>query len=191
MKRQNNSGDIVCTTAVKLAAQNPWEKLTLHKIAKETKIPLSKLQKTYSDTSEIIPDIIKRTDVILEKSLKIKRTDNLHDILFEIIMTRIEILQKDRKGVLSIGNACRNNALLMRIALTAQLSSIRKMLELANQFDQTAFGIIKTIGLMFIYQATLHTWMNDESKDMSKTMATLDAHIRRIKWITDLLQTTT
>lgn len=64
---------------------------------------------------------------------------------------------------------------------------MKDMLELSTPHKLGLNEFIKISGLLIVYQFTLHKWINDESKDLSKTMAALDAALRHSQAITSWL----
>ena len=187
MKKKKDSKKAICDAAIKLAGKSAWSTITLSQIAKEAKISLPKLKALYFETSDILPDIISQTDKKVSALANIDFQNNSHDRLFEIFMTRFEILQKNRKSVLSIGNACKNDPKLLRIVFKSHFESMKKTLELAKLIEPGIIGITQILCICAVYQFTTYHWMEDNSKDLSKTMAVLDNSLNKAQIVGSLL----
>ena len=53
------------------------------------------------------------------------------------------------------------------------------MLEAAGISSSGIVGILRVKGLILIYMRSLKVWLNDDSQDLSETMATLDRDLAR------------
>lgn len=179
MSKRKDIRKSICAAAIKLAGKQPWKSVSLSQISKETKLPLAQIKKTYSNTSAILPDLIRNTDkeVILRANVNLE--DSAHDRLFEVLMTRFDVLQKNRKSILSIAHACKNEPAVLHLIFRAQIESMQNILMHTNLLEVGAVGMAKIFGLFVVYQYAFAQWTKDETKDMSKTMAALDKSLNK------------
>ena len=69
--------------------------------------------------------------------------------------------------------------------LASLARSMACMLEAADLSASGLRGIVRIKALSAIYLATLRVWLRDESPDLSRTMASLDRHLRRAEWLAE------
>ena len=60
------------------------------------------------------------------------------------------------------------------------------MLEAAGVSSSGLFGALRVKGLAMIYAEAYRVWLGDDSKDMAKTMATLDRALGRVERLISL-----
>ena len=102
-------------------------------------------------------------------------------------MRRFDALQPYKAG---LGNLLYDEALdppSALLALRRLQRSMAAMLEAARVSSSGIKGLIRTKGLAAIYLATFRVWLNDESPDMAKTMASLDGYLRRVEGLASRL----
>jgi len=63
---------------------------------------------------------------------------------------------------------------LISIITKNVLNTMDFFLELSNSYNNYAFNVLKKNFLFLIYSITFKTWLTDNTKDLSKTMAELD-----------------
>ena len=163
--------------ALKLAAKKPWADLTLSLVAKTAKMPVTRAERLFPDADAIIPSIVE----IFDEAMSRAETDpaaSPHDHLFEIIMARFDLMQEHREGVLALAHACRERTTLLPLLLRAQIHSVQLMLKQAALNETGLHALAQQVGLLAIYNATFLRWMNDDTPDKSKTMATLDRALK-------------
>ena len=167
--------DKIAIAALHLAATHAWDKVTLEQIAKRAKISPEKLRAATPSKQAVVQAIISRVDAMLEKSFaKTAPTGTPRERLFEVIMARLDQLQKDRAGITSILKETKANPSSGAPMLPAVAGSMKSVLQLAD--IETGLPLYPAIiaGLGVVYALTLCTWMRDETRDISKTMAALD-----------------
>ena len=93
----------IAETALFLLKNKNWNDLSLEEIKKKSKI--QKFDKLIKNKKAIIKKINEYFDYKLSFRLKNIEQSNNKDMIFEILMMRFDILQKYRKGILSIFNS--------------------------------------------------------------------------------------
>lgn len=99
------------------------------------------------------------------------------DRLFDIMMERFDVLNEHRQAIISILQDMRCAPKDSLTTLPHIFRSMGKMLDAAKIDTSGLHGCAKIIGLTTLYIKTLWVWMDDESKDMAKTMAELDKNL--------------
>jgi ubiquinone biosynthesis protein COQ9 len=175
----------IANAALRLAAVKGWPKVTLEAVAKNTKIPLSKLKKRFPALREILPVI---ADENTRKTLAAvdKTSATPHDILFALMMSRFDVLQMNRKAVLSIAKAAQSDPDLLRFVVSAISEGLYTM-ALVAELDMLPKPLIAP-ALLGVYARVFWTWQKDETPDMSKTMAALDQALRLVERAINLVK---
>ena len=167
-------------SALILAARDGWGQVTLQAVARHAKISLAQLRTHFEDRGDILIAYERMIDSrVLENIGEIDADANPRESLFDILMERFDILNEDRDAMISILDHVKCDPKQMAIGMPHLARSMNWMLEAAG-IDTTGLrGAAHIIGLTGVYLATLKTWREDESPDMSKTMATLDRNLGR------------
>ncbi|MFY9287636.1 MAG: TetR family transcriptional regulator [Alphaproteobacteria bacterium] len=178
----------IAKAALQLLAKNSWQALTLEQIAKAAKVSTQKIKKTFSHKNDLLPAFIRYMDQetashISKPSLRAPP----HDRLFDVLMTRFEILQKHRTAILKLADEVKRDPSLLRLTLPTEIKAMQKVLHLAGLHEEGPQELIATTGLLALYGIVLCTWQNDQTHDLSKTMATLDRHLRYAGKIADII----
>ncbi len=167
-------------SALTLAARDGWDQVTLEAVADHAKISLAQLRKEFDNRSDILiayEDMVDQR--VLDSVGEIDEDANPRESLFEILMERFDVLNEDREAMIAILDHVKCNPKQAATGMPHLARSLSWMLEAAH-IDTTGFrGIAHVIGLTGVYLATLKAWREDESPDMSKTMAALDRNLGR------------
>ena len=94
--------------------------------------------------------------------------------LFDILMERFDIVNENRDSVLSILNSFKSDPKQLIISLPHLGKSMTRALNIAEVDTSGLCGITQVTGLIGVYLYALKAWKEDESADLSKTMAALD-----------------
>jgi AcrR family transcriptional regulator len=166
----------ICAAALRLAATVDWEKTTLDAVAKAAKIVPATLKKRFAIPCDLVPIIAEEIDREAFKAAgKISGTP--HDVLFDLLMVRFDVMQKNRKAVLSMESAARRDRNLACALACATWDGAYRIVDAAKL--TTPPRVILAAGLAAVYTCAFIAWRKDESRDMAKTMATLD---RALRW---------
>ncbi len=101
------------------------------------------------------------------------------DRLFDLIMERFDILNEDREGLVAVLDGLKTDPKQLVLSLPHLGRSMSWILEAAGVSTFGWQGGLRIIGLTGLYLKTLRHWMDDESEDMSVTMAALDKNLER------------
>ncbi len=98
------------------------------------------------------------------------------DRLFEIFMLRFDVLNEHREGFQTLFYSTLKSPRYFRLALPQFHQSMEVMLRLAdmNGRDGSACTPLRVGALALAYLNAVRVWLNDDSPDMTKTMAELD-----------------
>jgi AcrR family transcriptional regulator len=172
------SNDIV-SAAFRLAASRPWGEVGLADIASEAKIPLSELAAQIGGKSDVLKRYARQLDQEMLASIEREPvTGSPHDRVFDIVMRRLELMEKDKPAIRSIVAHPASTITDYAVLAGSVLQSQDWVLSAAGLEDTGLRGAIKTTGLAVIYARILKVWANEEDEGLARTMAQLDRSLR-------------
>lgn len=177
--------DRILDAALKLAARRGWRRTGLADIAAEAGIGLDRLRAKFASKPAIVNGLIRRTD---ERALKlgVAEGSSARDRLFDVLMRRFDALAPDRAGIAAIlRDLCRDPATALCHAPRLMVS-MAWMLEAAGLESSGPFGLLRAKGLAAVYLWALRAWLDDDSRDLAKTMAALDRGLRQAEALAGL-----
>jgi AcrR family transcriptional regulator len=174
--------------ALALAARDGWAQISLKDIARHAKINMSDLHEYFEDRTDILIAYGRMVDrKVLENIGEVDENSSHRDLLFEILMERFDILNEDREALLSILDSFKFDPKQLVIGLPHLGRSMSWMLETAGIETNGIHGAAHVMALTTVYVATVKTWMEDDSEDMSKTMAALDKNLGRAEQLARMM----
>jgi AcrR family transcriptional regulator len=177
MLDQSSPKGRILAAALACAAARSWSDVTLIEIAEAAGLTLVELRKeTVGSKTAILAALLRAVDdEVLRRAPKRAEGQSARDVLFDIVMTRFDVLGPHKKALQSIhasGGA--------DLALTGPvLSSMRWMLEAAGIGTDGAAGSLRVTGLAAVYASVFRTWLEDDDPGHARTMAALDRRLRR------------
>jgi len=169
---------------LELAARDGWQGVTLSTIAAGAGVGLSELYPAWRSRMAVLAAFMRRIDrEVVETDFAFAPEDTARDRLFEVLMRRFDALQPHREAVRRIRAGMARDA-LESAAMMCQLGcSLAWMLEAAQLSPEGVTGKVKIAGLTGLWLRCIAVWVEDDSKDMSRTMAALDRGLARIdRW---------
>jgi AcrR family transcriptional regulator len=166
-----------------IAAKDGWGAVSFQAIAKKCKCRLSALQDVFEDRIDLLIAYTRQIDRAVTERIDVDETEPERDRLFEVMMERFDVLNEDRAAIQSILKSMCLDPKQAAMSLPHLGRSMAWMLEAAKIDCSGHRGALKILGLGGVYLYTLKTWMDDDSEDMSKTMAALDRALDRAEWL--------
>lgn len=168
----------VITAALTLAADRSWSGLALAEIAAAAEIGLSDLYNAFPSKAAILKSFARRIDAAMI-ALPGEADASAHDRLFEVLMHRFDLLADYKPGLRGLARDARRGRLDV-LALACQLPrSLGWMLEAAGLSASGLKGAVRVKLLGLAYLATVRVWLEDDSADLARTMASLDRALKR------------
>jgi len=175
----------IALSALKLSYELGWNYLTLRDISEDTGLSLDEVYNHVEHKDDLLVLIGRMIDRQVLKDVHIVDDAEIspREHLFDVLMDRYEILNEHRDGIVAIldGFFCDPKQLV--ISMPHLCRSMSWMLESAGICTSGVRGAIKVTGLTGIYLKVLKTWKEDETQDLSKTMAALDKALDRAESI--------
>ncbi len=164
---------------LRLAAEKPYEAISLTEIAAEAGLSLADLRDLFPSKGAMLGGLMRMTDrIVLEGTGTDMADENVHDRLLDVMMRRFDALTPYRAGLKSIARAVRRDPALAMALNQAALNSWRFMLEAARINVEGSLGFLRTQGAALVFARALDVWVDDDD-DMARTMAFLDRELTK------------
>jgi len=166
----------ILAAALGCAAKTRWADVTLLDIAESANVPILELRDEFTTKTQLIAGLLRVIDdEVLKRAAKRTEGQEKRDRLFDIIMTRFDVLGPHKTALKSIYDS---GAADVSLAVP-YLSSQHWMLEAAGIGTDGPAGAIRVAGLGMAYAWVFRTWLQDDDPGLAKTMAALDRRLRR------------
>ncbi len=164
-------------SAFSLAAEDGWSAVSVVAAARAAGLPLDRARRRFPCRGAVLCRFVSLVDqAALETELS---GGTERERLFELLMRRIDFLQRRRTGVLAVMRALPAHPAAAAALAASSLGSMGWMLEAAGISARGLRGRIRKRGLLGVWLWTLRAWRHDESEDLSSVMATLDQALTR------------
>ena len=168
----------IIAATLQLAAEKPWSEIPLAEIAAASGLSLIELYRLFPSKLAILDALARRTDAAV-LAAPADADDAPRDRLFDVLMRRFDALLPYRDGLKRIA---RDLGRLQLEALPAGLALPRSMgwmLEAAGIPAAGLRGALRSRVLGVAYLAAFRVFLEDDSADLTRTMAALDRALRR------------
>ena len=181
MKKNSNKKTSYIKLAFKLIEEKGWNDFSLEKLAKEESIKIEDLIFFFKDETKLIESFSEMIDeqVIKEVDLNEFNQNSVKDNIFELIMIRFEMLSPYKKSLDILLKQLKYEPKTLKKLTKKIFNSLDLFLEISNAKNNYVFDFLKLNIMFIIYGYTFKIWLEDDSKDMGKTMAEVD------KWLSE------
>ena len=175
--------------ALDLAVEQGWEYTTLRDIAQRAELTPAELFSVVDDKSDVLILLGRQIDQVVYENVSLSEGGSLsvRDALFDILMERFDVLNEYREGLVSILDSFKFDPKELVISLPHLCKSMSRTLEMSGASSSGVKGALKVVGLTGIYLKVLRVWCEDDTQDLSKTMAALDKALERAENWADTL----
>jgi len=162
--------------AMKLAAERPWREVTLAQIAETAGVSLVDVRREFDTKADVLAAFVRSVDdAVLARAPQRSGTQPARDALFEVIMSRFDVLAAYKRALKSIAASWPMEAPVLRALCQSQAW----MLRAAGIRSEGLEGQLRAAGLGMVYASVYSTWLSDVDPGLAKTMAALDRRLRR------------
>ncbi|RTL63282.1 MAG: TetR/AcrR family transcriptional regulator [Hyphomicrobiales bacterium] len=166
----------ILKAALDLAAEMPWQDVTLVQIAERAGLTLADVRAHAVSKTHVLAKLLRAVDdEVLRAAPKPQPGASRRDALFEVIMVRFDLLQPYKAALRSID---KSGAADFSLA-APYLASQHWMLQTAGIGTEGPLGRARIAGLAVAYAQTYRVWLGDDDPGLGKTMAALDRVLRR------------
>ncbi|MER2519158.1 MAG: TetR family transcriptional regulator [Bdellovibrionales bacterium] len=175
--------------ALRVIARHGWSAVTLEEVAREAKVSVDFVQRTFSDKGDLLCAVARYVDGKSAGDDTTNPSASAHDRLFDALMARFDALQAHREAFVSMIEESRRDPQLLRTTVCLLRGSMGETLRRVglDRHDAARQALI-TAALEGLYLLALRVWSRDESADMAKTMAALDRYLSRAEKVATALR---
>ncbi len=183
MPRKKDYTKKIIDALFNLTPNMPWQDITMEEIAKVVKLDQMELDRYFTSKISILiafnNQIDQQLNIEFNKSIKGASAD-LRDEIFDIIMTKYDMLNSKKDGIRHIFKRRFPIELVANPKSYLNLAnSMKLVLNLAGVITNTPIGCLRVNILSGIFLNSFISWLNDDSPDMSKTMVSLDKGLKQ------------
>ena len=164
-------------SAFSLAAERGWSRLSVAQAARDADLRLDRTRRRFPGRWTVLLRFGSLAD---QAALSLATSEgSARDRLFDILMRRIDFLQRHRPGVLALLRHLPCDPPLALALAAGTKCSLGWLLEGAGIAAGGPRGKLRRQGLLAVWLWTLRAWQRDDSEDLSATMAALDQALGR------------
>ena len=165
---------------LQLAAQQPWDMITMTDIALQAGLTLADFRDCYPSKGAVLAGFSKMIDrKVLDGTHDDLLGEPAKDRLFDVLMRRLDALAPYRDGLREVSAWAQRDPVSAMALNSVALNSMRFMLEAANIDTEGTLGAVKLQGLVLAWRRVVTIWLDDDSEGYDKTMAALDRELER------------
>jgi len=159
------------------AALRGWSDVNIAEAARDAELPLGRVRARFPGRGAVLLRFGVMAD---EAALSAGSNEpSPRERLFDMLMSRFDVLQQNRAGVLQLLSALRTDPATSLLLYSATLRSMKWLLDGASIPTSGIVGALRVHGLLALWLYALRAWENDESPDLSATMAAVDRGLDR------------
>jgi AcrR family transcriptional regulator len=162
---------------LKLAEERSFGDIALSDIAQEAGVSLADLRREFSCRSDILRAFQADIDVEVLGKAKQGAEQKPRDRLFEIVMTRFEVMTPYKPALKRIASYLACHPGEGGLLACSSLASQYWMLAGAGARLDGMRGAVRVAGLAAIYGKVFRIWLDDPSPSLDKTLAALDRRL--------------
>ena len=170
------------------AAAVGWGTLRLEGVAERAGLPLRVVLGEVPTRAHLLLRHLDRVDArVLQGLTATDPADSARDRVFDVMMRRFDVLNRDRDGVKAMIAGVMRDPGTAALALCRLQRSLAVMLAAAGVSADGPVGFIRAQGLGVVGACGLRAWLKDDTADMSKTMAAVDRALARAERFAGLM----
>jgi len=174
--------DQIVAATFRLAAERGWRALRLDDIADACGMPAAEMRRRFPCKASVLIACARRIEQqAAAEPPAFEPEDTVRDRVFELLMLRLDLLAPYKEAVSRILRELPADPLGAAFAGPDVLRLMAGVLEQAGVSAAGPIGCLRSKGLAAVWLATLGDWVRDDSPDNARTMAALDAHLRRVE----------
>ncbi len=167
---------------LKLLLKKSFHEIEITEIQKKTRISSKNFSQLFATKEEIMISFFKRIDKKVEKKIKKKGLgNNFKDNLFEIFMTRIDLLHPYKKNLHNFYLSFQKEPNLFIKLYKSFFKSMENNLKLSRVNLEPIKKNLKIFIFSFLYLSIIYEWLKESSNNNEKVMASLDKRLSLIE----------
>ena len=156
-----------------------WRSLSCADIATDAGFEVKQAFVAFPNRYAYVTELIRRIDRSMLEVYDVEMKDEpARDRLFDVIMARFEAMQDHRDVIVALTHATRTDPLLSLHLMGLSRLTADWFLEVARISPVGVRGIMRSKGALAAYARAFRVWLDDDSEDLSRTMAALDKFLK-------------
>lgn len=177
-----NEADRIIDAALALIPTEGWRGVSLGAIAAAAGLPILEVYRIFPSKHSILSGFYRRLDqIVLADPPPPEADERPRDRVFDLLMRRFDALQPYKAAYDVLGRELPSDPLSALCVGALLLRSMRWVLEAAEIPTSGVRGTIAVKLATAAYLSAVRVWQRDDSSDLARTMAALDARLRRIE----------
>ncbi len=174
--------------AMELAAERGWRRTGLADVARAVPAPLGELYRRFPTRAALLAGVAELADAaVLAGDIPLDESESARDRIFDVMMRRFDALVPHRAGLASVMRDLPREPLTALAFSGAYARSMAWMLRAAGLDPDGPGGAALVAGLGAVHARVMRTFLKDDTADLARTMAALDAELRRAEsWANSL-----
>ncbi len=157
--------DRIVDALMALAADQPWERITLPMIAQEAGVTLGELRDAFPSKGAILGGFARRIDrIVLDGTGQDMLGEPARERVLDVMMRRLDALAPYKQALKAISRHARRDPLMLAALNQVALNSWRYMLAAADIDTEDSLGMVKVQGAAVVFARTLDVWFEDEGR---------------------------
>jgi AcrR family transcriptional regulator len=159
--------------------------LSLAAIADAAELPILQVYRTFRSKRAILGGLNRRVDeAVLGEPPPAEPEERPRDRLFDLLMRRFDALMPHKPALEVLWHELPGDPITAFCTGRSLLRSMQWMLEAADISTSGVRGALAVRLTAAAYLSAMRVWQRDDTPDLARTMAALDARLRRIeRWL--------
>jgi len=172
--------DRIIDAALEEAAAMGWRNVAMTAVAERAGLALGAVLTKVPTRAHLVAKFFDRLDErTLATVTSVDPADSVRDRLFDLVMRRFDALNTHRDGARALVAGLRFDPPSLAAVTCRADRSAAALLAAAGVSPDGLIGYARMQGFKVVMLCAVRAWMDDESADLSKTMAALDRALGR------------
>tara|TARA_B100001142_G_scaffold266022_1_gene270352 strand:+ start:96 stop:716 length:621 start_codon:yes stop_codon:yes gene_type:complete len=168
----------IISALLSILEKNNYNSVTIEKISRSSKLKKETIFAEFADIESIVFAYLNQVDIeMLERVRNETDLSDPHELMFNMIINRLEIYDRNRKSILNLLSN-KSKFRYKYFLLSTKLSQLFDGIYQGNKDeDKYIAHFSKNLGFIYIYKQVLNKWLNNN--DISVIMAYIDKQIQK------------
>ena len=173
-----------------LVAERGYAAVSLRDVAQEAGLAFAELYRRYRDKPALVAAFMARIDdeVLAGTPHRSDPEETARDRLFDVMMRRYDALKPHRAYLRQLRQLVSRDPILALSLAPIMRRSAAAMLEAAAISSDGLAGAVQQSGLIALHAAVFRVFQEDETIDLSKTMAALDSRLKSAEGLVQAIE---
>ena len=181
----NSDAERIIDAALARLAGDGWRRLSLAAVAAEAGLPILRVYRAFASKQAILCAFVGRIDeAVLAEPPAAETGEHPRDRVFDLMMRRFDALSPYKPAIAALAGDVLGDPFTAFCLAARLLRSVRWILDDAEIATGGVSGAVAVRLSAAAYLSAMRVWQRDDAPDLGRTMAALDARLRRIeRWL--------